>query len=143
MELYKPYEIKITTTRSKPDVIKSLSKKASFSEDQFKIPSSVFSFRRGSKIKGKVFADGRFTVVQATVLPTNELMVFPVLVLLLGVIVFFVIAMSQLKHNKLDPKFFFFFPSFFLLAVFIYGITRINFWLSYQAQESFLKDLVK
>jgi hypothetical protein len=143
MELYKPYEIKIITNRSKEEVIMRLSKNASFSEDQFKIHSSVFSFRRGSKMKGKVFTNDNLTVVEATVLPSNELKLFPFLILLLSIIAFFVVAMSQLKQHKFDPKIFFFFPGFFLLSGLIYGITRINFWLSAQAQESFLKNIVK
>ncbi len=143
MELYKPYLIKITTTRSKEEVIKSLSKKASFTEDQFKIPYSVFSFRRGSKVEGKVFTNDNSTVVEAYVLPSLGLKLVPALILILALIVFFVEAISLLKHQKFNFKFLFFFPTALILAALFYGITRINFWLSCQAQESFLRECVR
>jgi hypothetical protein len=124
-------------------VIESLRKKASFTEDQFKIGSSIFSFRRGSRVEGKVFTEGDFTVVQATVLPSVQLKIFPFLILLLAFAVFIVVLAGELKRGKFDFKIFLFIPGAMLLAIFSYSTMRVNFLVSHQAQESLLKHLVQ
>jgi hypothetical protein len=144
MKLFKTYELEIISNRPIDKVIESLSEKASFTDNSFKIRPKVFSIYRGTNVDGQVRHGESKTTVKIRISMSADYKARTTFILLSTLIIPIMLIVFWTKGSNADIKEYAIATIGYISGLLILiGLMKLFYQFSVWIQRESLTELIK